>query len=394
MKIHRLIFAALLISGCMDLDQYTAECACCIDESGTANCYIISEPGAFSFDASVMGNGDEGLVAGANFTDGLGNVLTSAAINTDGTNPQAAVLWKHQSLAIINVIYVPETKRIEFIVGDQGNAVIALYDDVNGNRFIEEGERIIWSWHIWVTDEPQVELYKFRFGVAWKNRYTMMDRNLGAIRAVPGVTYEDSLGTYGLYYQWGRKDPFVSPIGVASLKAKIVYGKTTTYNTEGVGTTLGYAIQNPNQFIVGNGNSHWLANQNNALWGNASGSASPQKTIYDPCPPGWMVPSQDAWDACFLVESNNNTYGNFSRGWFFGYNGYAATADRTWYPAQGNLNATSGAYTSVGYEGSYWAGRPYNAKMAYALFFNASQVQPLTTAPYAQGLPVRCAKVY
>ena len=53
----------------------------------------------------------------------------------------------------------------------EGNAVIAA-KDANG--------AILWSWHIWLTDQPQGHEY-------YNNAGTMMDRNLGATSA----TYDD-----------------------------------------------------------------------------------------------------------------------------------------------------------------------------------------------------------
>ena len=38
----------------------------------------------------------------------------------------------------------------------------------------------------------------------------MMTRNLGAL-AADNSSVENILASYGLYYQWGRKDPFIGP---------------------------------------------------------------------------------------------------------------------------------------------------------------------------------------
>ncbi|KQR94986.1 hypothetical protein ASG01_03765 [Chryseobacterium sp. Leaf180] len=89
----------------------------------------------------------------------------------------------------------------------EGNAVIAL--KVNGE--------IYWSWHVWVTDNPEngsayksfADLKRMRKdGILesipdadWK----WMDRNLGAIsNSISGPEWNRN---GGLLYQWGRKDP-------------------------------------------------------------------------------------------------------------------------------------------------------------------------------------------
>lgn len=89
----------------------------------------------------------------------------------------------------------------------EGNAVVAL--KINGEIF--------WSWHIWITDNPENgSTYKSFPGVQrltdqgvlenipdaeWK----WMDRNLGALS--DGLTSDEWNRNGGLMYQWGRKDP-------------------------------------------------------------------------------------------------------------------------------------------------------------------------------------------
>ena len=55
---------------------------------------------------------------------------------------------------------------------------------------------ILWSWHIWY---PEAEVA----GLNSKTGYEVMNMNLGAMHNTPG-----DVGSYGLLYQWGRKDPF------------------------------------------------------------------------------------------------------------------------------------------------------------------------------------------
>ena len=63
----------------------------------------------------------------------------------------------------------------------EGNALIAAKNSVGD---------ILWSWHIWLTDKPQNEIYKNSAGI-------MLDRNLGATNSMPGSTE-----CLGLLYQW------------------------------------------------------------------------------------------------------------------------------------------------------------------------------------------------
>lgn len=71
--------------------------------------------------------------------------------------------------------------------GTEGNTVLAAFD--------AKGE-VIWSWHLWMTDQPEL--------FAYDEGGELMDRNLGATSALEA----DGAASFGLLYQWGRKDPF------------------------------------------------------------------------------------------------------------------------------------------------------------------------------------------
>lgn len=93
----------------------------------------------------------------------------------------------------------------------EGNAVIGAYD---------AGGTMIWSWHIWAVNyNPETSKVLF-------NGYNMMDRNLGAL-ANDNSTTDKILASYGLYYQWGRKDPFIGP-GVVQRRQRRVGPACTT----------------------------------------------------------------------------------------------------------------------------------------------------------------------
>lgn len=144
-----------------------------LSRDGTANCYIVSEAGDYMFDAAVRGNGsgDDAAIA---LADGM----------------KADWLWVTKGLEQeISAVSLDAGKgRIFFTAAGaaKGNAVIALADAA--------GE-IVWSWHLWFTPEPRM--------VTYANGRVLLDRSLGAVGTTPG-----SAEAYGLYYQWGRKDPF------------------------------------------------------------------------------------------------------------------------------------------------------------------------------------------
>ena len=149
------------------------------DETERANCYMITSGGGYYFDATVKGNGQAGIHP--TFKD------QSATLSPAG----AKLVWEEVSGLITGVSY--ENGKIYFACsGKDGNAVIAATDEA-GN--------VIWSWNIWSTGKiKDLHLGEWDF----------MDRNLGA----------KSVDDHGLYFQWGRKDPFSSIIEFDSGKGE------------------------------------------------------------------------------------------------------------------------------------------------------------------------------
>ena len=280
----------------------------------TANSYIVSESGKYMF-KPVKGN-------------------TSTSV---GTISSVSVLWESYGTSttpskgslVKSVEYIDG--KVVFTVPDtfrEGNAVIAAKNSSG---------KILWSWHIWLTDTPAQQTY-----YASK---VLMDRNLGATSSATS-----SVGALGLHYQWGRKDPFLGSSSISSdVVAKSVGESWPSYVTTSSSTgTLSYATANPMQFIVGTDNTDgdWLYSyRDDTLWGE-------DKTQYDPCPPGWRVPSYAIWyNAGFDTE-----YFSSSRGATF----TITNPSSTWYPASGARYidyvleiGTSGCYWSCDLQESY-----------------------------------------
>ena len=114
------------------------------------------------------------------------------------------VVWQSRS-NLIQYLELKDGKASFYVAADsddgdkikEGNAVIGAYD---------AGGTLIWSWHVWAADyDPDAE-----GGAVDFNGYSMMTRNLGAL-AADNSSVENILASYGLYYQWGRKDPFIGP---------------------------------------------------------------------------------------------------------------------------------------------------------------------------------------
>ena len=182
----------------------------------------------------------------------------------------------------------------------QGNAVVACYTDA-------EEFGCVWSWHIWVTDYDGTKTIT-------SDGMVFMDRALGAVS-----NKADELGTCGLLYQWGRKEPFPG-LGQEGGNWTVSGDPVLMYNGSGnqisvtrkpvpriMPNCMGEAIFFPLRFYYNNnltagstingGNvcSHtWYS-----LWSAAParksepdlwGGESLTKSYADPCPDGWRVP--------------------------------------------------------------------------------------------------------
>jgi len=339
-------------------DALDVSAATDLSSTESANCYIVSETGLYKFKA-VKGNSNESV----------GNVATADVLwETFGSDvpPIAGDL-------ISGVCH--KDGYIAFEVNKtfkEGNAVIHA-KDAEGN--------IIWSWHIWMTDKPQEQVY-------FNDAGTMMDRNLGATSATPG-----DVGALGLLYQWGRKDPFLGSSSISSnAVAKSTIAWPSAVSSDSSNGTIVYATANPTTFIKYNRDNYdWhytgSSSTDNTRW-TTSGSS---KSIYDPCPSGWRVPDggrAGVWAKALGSSSYSNTYNSTDEG--MNFSGKFGSDQTIWYPASGCRDNVDGSLLNVGRNGYCWSASPdsYNA---YNLGFdNYDYVYPLGSGHRALGLSVRC----
>ena len=366
-----------------------------LSADGTANSYIAHTNASFRFDASVKGNGADD---GNTFYIGYHGLEITEAAYADLAWESTFDADKTRSTKIISgaPVYSQEEQAIYFSTGEiQGNAVISVHD--------AEGE-ILWSWHIWVSDEP-VKTSKGN-GLEW------MDRNLGALNNDP-----EDIANRGMLYQWGRKDPFLpSPAAYREVpfhtyddegnlleteeeyyaiqaqieQARVALNINNTQTGEGskeweyvsvvpvalqAPGNIEHSVQNPTtvlgcrtdipigeyvfdwylqQDLVGKNGS--LQQSQSDLWGYAQAGTA-YKTIFDPCPPGYAVPPRGAFDeipegyACTYVgrEWERNAYG-----WTWkGGNG-------DYFPSAGNLDV-SGLIGETSEKMLYWTAETFGS---------------------------------
>ena len=331
----------------------------------TANCYVVNTTDAnkwYRFKATIRGNG----------------AATSAQISYTGTDipandriapDNAALVWETREgdkAPTLDYVGYSRNGYIVFKLGEatEGNAVVAA----------KNGTTTLWSWHIWTTaafdrNGIKVQTYETRprNGLAshaniTKREFKMMDRNLGAASGTATKVAEEAIKTYGVYFQFGRKDPFpaagvmtrmndadIVPVYDANGN-KILKDSYQIKNSEitkgfdqtAVKVQLAYTVENPLMFVLrddndvtygGNGRPsyNWIFaahpvngaegsvpwKASNKLWGSGlldektslmlGTITDVKKTIYDPCPYGYHMSPQDTWTNFTTITTAYNT---------------------------------------------------------------------------------------
>ncbi|MBQ7855546.1 MAG: hypothetical protein IJ348_00350 [Alistipes sp.] len=378
-----------------------------VNEGGKyANCYVVTEPiTVYTIDVSH---------------DGGGNPISGI---TD-----VKVLWQSTNNPIKNVAYNGDNGTVSFFVDNakdddeqdiyendkmivpEGNAVLAAYN---------ASENILWSWHIWVIKSDDNPLDDH---TTYANGVTFMNKNLGAFANHNGESEDTDLihRSYGLYYQWGRKDPFPRPYsyncsGGNDERIYNASGSAVYITPEEMSATNGnvaYTIQHPTTYITnaasvgegGDGVGDWMSTSDSSLWNDA------EKSAYDPCPYGWRVPRSGAFNdltlsdaedsrdleearkryGWALTDKNGNTYFYLGGGFRSYYNGKIV-----------NMNHKGDALYPAPepWEGYYWtSGTSADGKQSTCMYFDLTTTRTINKfnlnypSKRSNAMQVRCVK--
>ena len=353
-----------------------------------ANCYVVTKPAvSYTFDATHRPDGE--------------------ALNTH----KVKLLWQSNSEVVENVNFADG--KASFYVGssesdasrvEDTNAVIAAYN-ASGN--------IVWSWHLWITNENPLLATDI-----YSNGKTFMRQNLGAFTNSNGALDVQKIhDSYGMYYQWGRKDPFPRPYShdAADGESEGLFSESVHVvslqfeETSSAIGTVEYAIGSPLTYITNaacleegaDGVGDWLAVADNTMW------SGEQKSLYDPCPNGWRVPTAEEMSVLFLSDNEDSKPLESLRGQY-GWYLSDGNGENFFYPACGRYRYTDGKIENMNssdkypsqpqpWEGYYWTSTTEGGK-AVSLYFDLTttrtinKFQSFHSARKANGFQVRCVK--
>ena len=333
-------------------DLSTHDVSGSVTAQNTANCYIVNAPGYYRLPlvyGNAIKNGAKNESA-YKTTVTASNVLKTLVDHNDRsiTSPyicetdnqayspdKAVVVWQSTE----GLITSPQVEDgyLYFVIDKNtirpGNAVVAACI----------GSTIVWSWHIWVTaldvmatktiTNAQGCYYDVMpYNLGWtcgggtldkydgRRLWVKVQQSSGAeavfcISQLAGetMTAYSAPGT-SLLYQWGRKDPVLPLIDATT---------TMPYNSPNgyvmghykARTSLGGAVKNPNYRYSDQVNTDWCSTSYLNLWcmdNSQTGFINKDivKTIYDPCPVGFHVPTSAAFTG--YTSTGENVEGTIS----------------------------------------------------------------------------------
>lgn len=395
----------------------------------TANCYLVRRAGTYKFPVNVKGNGNNTILlnthSGTDSSDDSSTKVTYSTSKIDVTTiaglDKSMISQKGKTTGFDLELTLKDIKLeggyVSFTVPENflpGNVHIGVYP----------GEECtpgtcIWSWHIWVNSE----VTDVDTGV-WHNDFGghvfLLNMNLGSLQTVAELNSYAGVNS-GLYYQWGRKDPFPSGSaageGLPSGYSLDVDLENTTQRRVKYSKGIAYPKVFYSGVEDGSANRAWFngseffKNEVYAnFWGAEPSLANPlkasntvEKTMFDPCPPGYHVISAFglkciAYDASSklndMIFNDGYMYHKRDTDLILPYDGC-----RT--PGTKNTYATKATQLQdVGSKPYYWCASYFNkaGQDGLALQFTTAEVKESKDATEAKSMtvaaPVKLSKSY
>lgn len=330
-----------------------------------------------------------------------------------------------------------------------------IYRDASGNAFVKfevkkenlksgnavisvkKGSTILWSWHLWFAPKNaldkikvtnfQNKVYEFtNETLGWKPtewtgtsystprtvkvkvEQTQSNNGVKQIATVtitqnPGLTKKSGITTY---YQWGRNNAFPGT-DAALPQGSIVMGNDQIH--------MNNKIQYPNYFFTTKFDSRgfieqgdgltklhyfynlWSMNNNRRGDKDAANDIEVVKTIYDPCPVGFNVPTNGAFSGFTTTGKNEGpmnvngtnvkaTY-DINSGHLFWTN--SSKTETIYFPASGFRHAKDDKINEANSFGDYWSADPQDYNNGCVMGFSYDKVYPLFVNIRTYGFAVR-----
>lgn len=383
----------------------------------TANCYIVTAPGTYSLPlvyGNAIENGQDNPAAYRTYVAGnrmlrqfhnhLGAPIDSPYIydNYGCDACGCELVWQDAPGLLTNVILSPEGQRLIFTVNratiQEGNAVVAVLSMDN---------EIMWSWHIWVTDESRAQPVTIQNNA--RKKYEILPCNLGwcdactvtypkrscKVRIFAGTTYKEfavtqnsfsvSYGVNCTFYQWGRKDPMLPGAGKSNTQNnKVWYNNRETPSTANpkgepfpANRCMSQSILKP--AVKNTANNTAYCN----LWNSNNNNERIVKTVYDPSPAGFHVPGPTTLDAF----NRQTVKGSFHNGWTF----YCTPGqnETVFFATVGFRNTTSCELVSVGALGHTWLTDEQSSINGHFFYIDQTSIRPYSHNNKVYALAVR-----
>ncbi|MGP1621453.1 MAG: hypothetical protein ACTTGX_03155, partial [Candidatus Cryptobacteroides sp.] len=365
-----------------------------------------------------------------------GSNILSPFINAYGqgiTKPQidnidnACLIWQDTKNLISSISFDSANQYVKFEVNKatihNGNAIIAVRDASN---------TILWSWHIWVTEEDltpiEIENYQhFKYNILpvnlgwceingaelYKKREVMVkvkQSSSGGEGKEKQIVFNLLQGAYRVsisggnnpYYQWGRKDPMLPGDGITpdNGKDKECFTTNTQYTFQHTGlntSDIKEYIKNPHKFNT----KDEMDGQYYNLWNMDNDKTVPNdevviKTVYDPSPVGYSLPASNAFTG--FTSTGGNTYtasefnvkGEFDKGFHF-YRKPNKQGETVFFPASG-FRYISGPLRRVTTYSHYWVADHFITHSGRGSYFGSDKITPLIFISRSYGFAVRPAQ--
>ena len=384
----------------------------------TANCYVIHGPGTYRIPC-VYGNtlklgqyngyavdGQNESGEGKAFVNYSGTRITEN--NYKFTPASAAVVWQSTSGVITNAAVATGSDGMSYITFtvdktnlQQGNAVIAARNSSG---------TVMWSWHLWITDAtltaPNNDFLTQNLGwvsnsdsyyhyparsvllrITQTNPLTDAAPVVLTVNQTEGNVDSDPSAGSGLYYQWGRKDPFRG--------SDITEDNSSVISDENQ-APLYLSIQKPSTPLLyywyyssrSYDRYDWNSDHYNVLW-NARYSTQQtntpvEKSVYDPCPYGFRAPRGLKTFEIFSTLPNMGYY-SLGRGRDSWYGYYVTVSNHSstkyyWTTRANNSTNASEWYGYIVSSGGYNEKEHCSSLLPVRPYIDAESGKPLQTS--------------